>query len=334
MRSIRVLPITTVHYSPFFSLLALAFTPRFHSCIIPPARTPPHPPPRLRSPLLRDMLQRIHLPAPTLSSLLRYRRRQCRKESPQPVSSRCRSMWPRLGSKTRRRSFKILSSSASSTAAKRPARSAASIPITSFCRLLAKRPPEIPMSAYRSCFCEYTSHGKAAPHQRRFHVNNDQTSSAVVTQAITTPKRRRPSLPSGMMDGTVGALRQGLDAAGFTDIAISPTPSIRQRLFNGPFRDAAVPLPHGDAVLPDDPPRPARGPPRSPPRHRARGDLIMVKRRPVPGHHTAATGLPSAHRRLSGQRRIRHIEAAARRAWIDRDRGPARIPHRHQARRG
>ena len=45
--------------------------------------------------------------------------------------------------------------------------------------------------------------------------------------------------PSGMMDGTVGALRQGLDSAGFQDMAILAYAVKYASAFYGPFRDAA-----------------------------------------------------------------------------------------------
>src|SRR5207302_6740243 len=45
--------------------------------------------------------------------------------------------------------------------------------------------------------------------------------------------------PSGMMDGTVGALRRGLDQAGFQDVAILSYAVKYASAFYGPFRDAA-----------------------------------------------------------------------------------------------
>ena len=53
--------------------------------------------------------------------------------------------------------------------------------------------------------------------------------------------------PSGMMDGTIAALRQGLDAAGFHDVALLAYAVKYASAFYGPFRDAADSAPaHGD----------------------------------------------------------------------------------------
>ena len=45
--------------------------------------------------------------------------------------------------------------------------------------------------------------------------------------------------PSGMMDGMVGAIRRGLDAAGFEHIPILSYAAKYASGFYGPFRDAA-----------------------------------------------------------------------------------------------
>ena len=45
--------------------------------------------------------------------------------------------------------------------------------------------------------------------------------------------------PSDMMDGRVGAIRSGLDTAGFTDIPIMSYAAKYASAFYGPFREAA-----------------------------------------------------------------------------------------------
>jgi porphobilinogen synthase len=44
--------------------------------------------------------------------------------------------------------------------------------------------------------------------------------------------------PSDMMDGRVGAMRQALDAEGFTDVSIMSYTAKYASAFYGPFRDA------------------------------------------------------------------------------------------------
>src|SRR6185436_423019 len=45
--------------------------------------------------------------------------------------------------------------------------------------------------------------------------------------------------PSGMMDGMIGAIRGGLDQAGFTHLPIMSYAAKYSSAFYGPFRDAA-----------------------------------------------------------------------------------------------
>ena len=49
--------------------------------------------------------------------------------------------------------------------------------------------------------------------------------------------------PSGMMDGMIKAIREGLDAAGFTDIPIMSYAAKYASAYYGPFRDAAESAP-------------------------------------------------------------------------------------------
>ncbi len=52
--------------------------------------------------------------------------------------------------------------------------------------------------------------------------------------------------PSGMMDGQVAAIRAGLDAAGFTDVAILAYAAKFASAFYGPFREAVASSLSGD----------------------------------------------------------------------------------------
>ena len=93
------------------------------------------------------------------------------------------------------------------------------------------------------CFCEYTDHGHCGIlHQRggTLDVDNDATLTILAEQCISHAKAGADVIaPSGMMDGMVGAIRRGLDAAGFIHIPILSYAAKYASGFYGPFRDAA-----------------------------------------------------------------------------------------------
>src|SRR5438552_13203658 len=95
------------------------------------------------------------------------------------------------------------------------------------------------------CFCEYTSHGHCGPlSDDKSTVKNDETVERLVKQAINHARAGAAVIaPSGMMDGTVGALRRGLDAADVPDVAILSYAVKYASAFYGPFRDAAESTP-------------------------------------------------------------------------------------------
>src|SRR5262245_11330003 len=74
------------------------------------------------------------------------------------------------------------------------------------------------------CFCEYTDHGHCgvvSDRAGRSDVDNDATLEILAQQAISHAKAGADVIaPSGMMDGMVGAVRRGLDAAGFDQTPI------------------------------------------------------------------------------------------------------------------
>ncbi|WP_338502462.1 porphobilinogen synthase [Erwinia aphidicola] len=90
-----------------------------------------------------------------------------------------------------------------------------------------------------NCFCEYTSHG----HCGVLHdhgVDNDATLINLGKQAVVAAAAGADFIaPSAAMDGQVGAIRQALDAAGFTDTAIMSYSTKFASSFYGPFREAA-----------------------------------------------------------------------------------------------
>ena len=84
----------------------------------------------------------------------------------------------------------------------------------------------------------YTSHG----HDGLLHdgvILNDETVAVLVQQAVVQAEAGCDIIaPSDMMDGRVGAIRQGLDAAGFQDVQIMSYAAKYASAFYGPFRDA------------------------------------------------------------------------------------------------
>lgn len=177
------------------------------------------------------------------------------------------------------------------------------------------------------CFCEYTDHGHCGPLTLdHATVQNDQTVQLLVQQAINHAKAGAGMIaPSGMMDGTVGALRTGLDQAGFQDVSILSYAVKYASAFYGPFRDAAESAP-------------AFGDRRSYQMDPARGldeaiteakldieqgaDMVMVKPAgpylDIISAVRARVNVPMVAYQVSGEYSM--IEAAARNGWLDHDR--------------
>ncbi|EGQ8449058.1 porphobilinogen synthase [Vibrio diabolicus] len=88
------------------------------------------------------------------------------------------------------------------------------------------------------CFCEYTDHGHCGA-IKSSKVCNDLTVENLVKQALTAARAGADMLaPSAMMDGQVKAIRLGLDAAGYHDVAILAHSAKFASSFYGPFRTA------------------------------------------------------------------------------------------------
>ena len=70
-------------------------------------------------------------------------------------------------------------------------------------------------------------------------ILNDETVAVLVKQAISHAVAGADIIaPSDMMDGRVGAIRTGLDQAGFLDVAIMAYSAKYASSYYGPFRDA------------------------------------------------------------------------------------------------
>jgi porphobilinogen synthase len=84
----------------------------------------------------------------------------------------------------------------------------------------------------------YTSHGHDGL-LRDGVVLNDETVAVLTRQALVQAEAGCDIIaPSDMMDGRVGAIRGGLDAAGFDDVQIMAYAAKYASAFYGPFRDA------------------------------------------------------------------------------------------------
>jgi porphobilinogen synthase len=89
------------------------------------------------------------------------------------------------------------------------------------------------------CLDEYTDHGHCGILDARGDVVNDLTLDRYAEVAVAQARAgARVVAPSGMMDGQVGAIRAGLDSAGFPDVAILAYAAKYASALYGPFRDA------------------------------------------------------------------------------------------------
>lgn len=93
------------------------------------------------------------------------------------------------------------------------------------------------------CFCEYTDHGHCGIIKGQ-DVDNDATLKILVKEAVSHARAGADVIaPSDMMDGRVGAIRQGLDSEGFPHIPILAYAAKFASGFYGPFREAAESTP-------------------------------------------------------------------------------------------
>jgi porphobilinogen synthase len=170
----------------------------------------------------------------------------------------------------------------------------------------------------------YTSHGHDGL-MRDGVILNDETVAVLVRQALVQAEAGCDIIaPSDMMDGRVGAIRAGLDAAGFVDVQIMAYAAKYASVFYGPFRDAVG----SSATLTGDKRTYQMDPGNSDEALReveldiAEGaDMIMVK----PGmpyldvlHRVKETfGMPTYAYQVSGEYAM--IMAAAGNGWLDGD---------------
>jgi len=84
-------------------------------------------------------------------------------------------------------------------------------------------------------------------------IDNDSSIEVLVKMAIAQAEAGYDILgPSDMMDGRIGAIREGLDQAGYTDVGIMSYTAKYASGFYGPFRDALDSAPVEDDSIPKD----------------------------------------------------------------------------------
>ena len=90
------------------------------------------------------------------------------------------------------------------------------------------------------CLCEYTDHGHCGLLNEAGDILNDETLDILAKVSISHANAGADIVaPSGMMDGMVAAIRDGLDEAGYPTIPVMSYAVKYASSFYGPFRDAA-----------------------------------------------------------------------------------------------
>jgi porphobilinogen synthase len=109
-------------------------------------------------------------------------------------------------------------------------------------RELRPRFPELVL-ATDVCLCEYTSHGHCGVVEGG-GVDNDASLELLARTAVSHAEAGADAVcPSDMMDGRVGAIREGLDDAALAETPIVSYAAKYASAFYGPFREAAESTP-------------------------------------------------------------------------------------------
>ncbi len=191
------------------------------------------------------------------------------------------------------------------------------------------------------CLCEYMSHGHcgivkadpqslgaaaaAPPATTDYEIVNDASLELLARTSVSLARAGVDIIaPSDMMDGRVGAIRSGLDQAGFENTPILSYAAKFASGFYGPFREAADSTPQfGDRRSYQMDPANIHEAMREIELDIEEGaDMIMVKPA-MPYLDVIAAArerfdLPLSAYQVSGEYAM--IEAAARNNWIDRER--------------
>jgi porphobilinogen synthase len=172
-----------------------------------------------------------------------------------------------------------------------------------------------------TCLDEFTDHGHCGVLDASGRVDNDATNARYVELAVAQANSGTHVVgPSGMMDGQVAAIRDGLDAAGHTDVVIMAYAAKFASAFYGPFREAVSSSLSGDRLTYQQDPGNAREAVHEIQLDIDEGaDIVMVK--PAMTYldvvRAAAdiSPVPVAAYQISGEYSM--ISAAAANGWID-----------------
>ena len=174
------------------------------------------------------------------------------------------------------------------------------------------------------CLCEYTDHGHCGLIEEG-QVLNDPTLDLLAQAAISHARAGADMVaPSDMMDGRVGAIRQGLDKEGFSHIPIMAYSAKFASGFYGPFREAAGSTPQfGDRrTYQMDAPNGNEAMLETALDIEEGADLIIVKPALAYGDIIYRTkerfGVPVVAYNVSGEYAM--VKAAAANGWIDEKR--------------
>ncbi|MGE0102281.1 MAG: porphobilinogen synthase [Blastocatellales bacterium] len=175
-----------------------------------------------------------------------------------------------------------------------------------------------------TCLCEYTSHGHCGPISDG-DVDNDATLELLAKTAVSQARAGADIIaPSGMMDGMIASIREGLDGAGMTNIPILSYAVKYASAYYGPFREAADSAPQfGDRrSYQMDPPNIREALREAELDIEQGADMLMVK--PALPYLDVISAvrenfnLPLAAYQVSGE--YAQIKAAGRLGWIDEER--------------
>ncbi len=174
------------------------------------------------------------------------------------------------------------------------------------------------------CLCEYTDHGHCGVVEHG-DVANDPSLERLAATAVSHARSGADVVaPSDMMDGRVAAIRAGLDAGGFQDVAILSYAAKFASAYYGPCRDAvgSTPLFGDRRSYQMDPPN-AREAMREMRLDLDEGaDALMVKPAlpylDVLARARQEFDVPLAAYHVSGEYSM--IHAAAQQGWLDGER--------------
>jgi porphobilinogen synthase len=173
------------------------------------------------------------------------------------------------------------------------------------------------------CLCEYTDHGHCGFVTEEGALDLDASLPRHVEAAVSHARAGADLVaPSSMIDGVVGAIRRGLDEAGFPQVGILSYAVKYASAFYGPFREAAGSAPtQGDRSSHQMDPGNGREALHEAALDLAQGaDLLMVK--PAGPYLDVIRRLrdafperPLAAYHVSGEYAM--LKAAAERGWLD-----------------